>query len=156
MPAQQVQAWEKAHRARQADAQFDRRKAEQTAANRRRILKALHDGGVPVIFGTDAPQQFSVPGFSVHREMALMLESGLMPYEVLRTATRNAGEYHKNKARFGTVAAGGRADLILVNGDPLKDLSNVARRAGVMVGGHWLPEDEIQKRLAGIVTSGKP
>ncbi|HEX8294413.1 MAG TPA: amidohydrolase family protein, partial [Pyrinomonadaceae bacterium] len=118
--------------------------------------KALHDGGVPVIFGTDAPQQFSVPGFSVHREMALMLRSGLTPYQVLLTATRNAGEYHKDKARFGTVAAGSRADLILVDGDPLKDLSNVARRAGVMVRGRWLAEGEIQKRLAGIAAPGKP
>ena len=156
MPAQQVQAWEKAHRARQADPQFDRRKAEQTAANRKRILKALHAGGVPVIFGTDAPQQFSVPGFSVHREMAVMLESGLTPYQILLTATRNAGEYHKNKARFGTVTAGTRADLILVNGDPLRDLSNVARRAGVMVRGRWLAEDEIQKRLAAVAAPGKP
>jgi imidazolonepropionase-like amidohydrolase len=88
--------------------------------------------------------------------MALMLESGMTPYEIILTATRNAGEYYKNKARFGTVAAGGRADLLLVNGDPLKDLSNVARRAGVMARGHWLAEDEIQKRLASIAASGKP
>jgi imidazolonepropionase-like amidohydrolase len=156
MPAQQVQAWERAHHARQAAPQFDRRKAELTAANRRRILKALYDGGVPVIFGTDAPQQFSVPGFSVHREMALMRESGLTPYQILLTATKNAGEYHKNKARFGTVTAGSRADLILVGGDPLKDLSNVARRAGVMVRGRWLAEEEIQKRLASIAAPGRP
>ena len=155
MPAQQVQNWEKAHRARQANPQFDRKKAELTAANRKRILKALYDGGVPVIFGTDAPQQFSVPGFSVHHEMALMRESGFTPYQILLTATKNAGEYHKNKARFGTVTAGSRADLILVNGDPLKDLSNVARRAGVMVRGRWLAEEEIQKRLASIAATGK-
>ena len=156
MPAQQVAAWERAHRARQAAPQFDRRKAELTAANRKRILKALYDGGVPVIFGTDAPQQFSVPGFSVQREMASMLEAGMTPFQILLTATRNAGEYHKDKARFGTVTAGSRADLILVGGDPLKDLSNVARRTGVMVRGRWLAEEEIQKRLAGIAASGKP
>ena len=121
-----------------------------------KILTALHDGGVPVIFGTDAPQQFSVPGFSVHREMALMLETGMTPYQILLTATKNAGEYHKDKARFGTIAAGSRADLLLINGDPLKNLSNVARRAGVMVRGRWLAEDEIQKRLAAVASSGKP
>ncbi|HLM54893.1 MAG TPA: amidohydrolase family protein [Pyrinomonadaceae bacterium] len=156
MPAQQVQNWEKAHRARQASPQFDRKKAELTAANRKRILKALYDGGVPVIFGTDAPQQFSVPGFSVHHEMASMREAGMTPYQILLTATKNAGEYHKNQARFGTVTAGSRADLLLVNGDPLKDLSNVGRRAGVMVRGRWLAEEEIQKRLADIAASGKP
>ena len=156
MPTQMVGGWEKAHRARQAGAQFDRRKAELTAANRKRILKALHDGGVRVIFGTDAPQQFSVPGFSVHREMASMREAGMTPYQIILTATRSAGEYHKDKARFGTVTAGSRADLILVGGDPLKDLSNVSRRAGVMVRGRWLAEDEIQKRLAGIAAPAKP
>ena len=156
MPAQQVQSWERLHRARQSAPQFDPGKAEQTAANRKRILKALHDGGVPIIFGTDAPQQFSVPGFSVHREMASMLEAGMTPYQILLTATRNAGEYHKNKSRFGTVAAGSRADLILINGNPLKDLSSVARRAGVLVRGRWLAEDEIQSKLAAIARSGRP
>ncbi|HEX8354236.1 MAG TPA: amidohydrolase family protein [Pyrinomonadaceae bacterium] len=156
MPARQVENWEKSHRARQSAPDFDRKKAELVAANRRRILKALHDGGVRVIFGTDAPQQFSVPGFSVHREMALMLEAGMSPYQILRTATKNAGEYYENKTRFGTVAAGQRADLVLVNGDPLKDISNVARRSGVMVRGRWLAEAEIQKRLEGIASPGKP
>jgi imidazolonepropionase-like amidohydrolase len=156
MPRQQVGAWEKAHRARQGSPQFDRKKAEQVAANRRRILKALHDGGVRVIFGTDAPQQYSVPGFSVHREMLLMREAGMSPYEILLTATRNAGEYHRNKARFGTVAVGSRADLVLVEGNPLKDISNVARLAGVLVRGRWLGQAEIQQRLEGIAASVKP
>lgn len=155
MPRQQVAAWEKAHRARQSAPEFDRKQAAQIAANRRRILKALAGGGVRVIFGTDAPQQFSVPGFSAHREMALMREAGMTPYEILLTATRNAGEYYKDRARFGTVAAGTRADLILVEGDPLRDLSNVARRAGVMVRGRWLSEAEIQKRLEAIAASFK-
>lgn len=155
MPAQQVKAWENAHRARQANAQFDRKKAEQTAANRKRILKALYDGGVPVIFGTDAPQQFSVPGFSVHHEMTSMLGVGLTPYQIILTATRNAGEYHKSKARFGTITVGSRADLLLINGNPLKDLSNVSKRTGVMLRGQWLDEGEIQKRLASIAASLK-
>ncbi|HEX8852351.1 MAG TPA: amidohydrolase family protein [Pyrinomonadaceae bacterium] len=156
MPPQQVESWERAHRARQSAAQFDAQKARQIAANRKRILKALHDGGVPVLFGTDAPQQFSVPGFSVHREMVTMLEAGLTPYEILLSATKSAGDYFKQKAQFGTVATGRRADLILVNGNPLKDLSNVARRSGVMLRGRWLGEDEIQKRLESIARSYRP
>jgi imidazolonepropionase-like amidohydrolase len=156
MPAQQVASWEKAHRARQAADSFDRKRAEQTAVNRKRILKALHDGGVRIIFGTDAPQQFSVPGFSAHREMALMVEAGMSPFEVLRTATKNAGEYYRNRARFGTVEAGARADLILVNGNPLREVANVARRSGVMVRGRWLGEEEIQKRLAEIASTNAP
>ena len=156
MPPQQVAAWEKMHRARQSDPKFDRKQAEQVAANRRRILKALHDGGVPIIFGTDAPQQFSVPGFSVQREVASMLEAGMTPYQILHTATKAAGDYYKGRARFGTVTAGSRADLILVGGDPLRDISNVGRRAGVMVRGRWLGEDEIRKRLEAVAQLAKP
>jgi imidazolonepropionase-like amidohydrolase len=156
MPAQQIASWEKAHRARQSAPGFDRKKAALIAINRKRILKALHVGGVRIIFGTDAPQQFSVPGFSVHREMALMVDAGMSPYEVLRTATRNAGEYYQQRARFGMVAAGQRADLILVNGNPLKDVGHVARRSGVMVRGRWLSEEEIQQRLESIASANKP
>ena len=156
MPPQQVESWEKSHRARQSSPQFDRRKAEQVAANRKRILKALHRGGVPILFGTDAPQQFSVPGFSVYHEFASMLEAGMSPFEIILSATKAAGDYHQDKARFGMVAVGQRADLILVNGNPLKDISNVARRAGVMVRGRWLSEAEIQKRLESIAVSYRP
>lgn len=156
MPPQMVANWEKAHRGRQSGSQYDRKKAEQIATNRKRILKALHDGGVRIIFGTDAPQQFSVPGFSVHREMASMVEAGLSPYEIILSGTRTAGDYFKKEAQFGTIAAGQRADMILVNGNPLKDVSNVAKRAGVMVRGRWLSENEIQKRMKSIALSNMP
>lgn len=153
LPRQEVENWTNSHRARLADAGFDPKKAQQIAANRKRILQALHAGGVGLLLGSDAPQQFSVPGFSIHREMALMRECGISPYEILRSGTKNVGEYFKAKDSFGTVAVGQRADLILINGDPLRDLANVARRSGVMVRGRWLGEDEIQKKLAEIANA---
>lgn len=155
-PRQQVEAWEKAHRARQSSPQFDLKKSAQIAENRKRILKALHQAGVPIIFGTDAPQQFSVPGFSIFHEMKVMLDAGLSPYEIIRSGTKTAGDYFKDKAQFGTVAVGQRADLILVNGNPLKDISNTAKRSGVMVRGRWLSEEEIQKRLESIADANRP
>ncbi len=153
MPPQQVEGWEKAHRDRLGAPQYDRKKAEMVAANRKRTLKALHDGRVRMLLGSDAPQQYSVPGFSIHREMSLMRESGMTPFEIIRSGTKNVGDYFKDKDQFGTVEIGKRADLILIEGDPLKDISNVARRAGVMVRGRWLPEVEIQKRLESIADS---
>jgi imidazolonepropionase-like amidohydrolase len=150
MPPQQVESWKSAYHTRLNRPQYSRQRADQTAANRQRILKALHDGGVRLLFGTDAPQQFSVPGFSIHREMALMLQTGLTPYDILRSGTKHVGDYFAHKDNFGTVAVGKRADLILVNGNPLEDLANIAQRAGVMVRGRWLPEAEIQERLAKI------
>ena len=87
MPSQQVEAWKSAYHTRLNRPQYSRQRADQIAANRQRILKALHDGGVRLLFGTDAPQQFSVPGFSMHREMAVMLQAG-RPYDILRAGQR--------------------------------------------------------------------
>jgi imidazolonepropionase-like amidohydrolase len=103
--------------------------------------------------GTDAPQQFSVPGFSLHREMKTMEEAGMSRYEVLKSGTWNVGAYFANEDTFGTVEPGARADLLLLEANPLDDLSNVSRRAAVMVRGRWLGEEAIQERLAEIASS---
>ncbi|MGH7672943.1 MAG: amidohydrolase family protein [Gemmatimonadales bacterium] len=118
-----------------------------TIALRRRVLKALHDAGCPIALGTDSPQLFSVPGFSIHRELASMAAAGLTPYQILTTGTRNVARYFGAEREFGTVAAGQRADLLLVNANPLAHVGNVARRAGVMVNGRWLSEPDIRARL---------
>lgn len=80
----------------------------------------------------------------------MMVAAGLTPYEVLATGTRNAAEYFDTPDAFGTVAPGRRADLILLEANPLEDIGNVRRRAGVMVAGRWLPETDIQQRLSEI------
>lgn len=116
---------------------------------RRRLIKALHDAGVPVLLGTDSPQVFSVPGFSIHHEMQVMVESGLTPYEVLHSGTRAVADFYGAKD-FGQVAEGHRADLVLLNANPLQDVGHFADSAGVMVGGRWLPRATIDARLAEI------
>ena len=103
--------------------------------------------------GTDSPQMFSVPGFSLHREIAAMAEAGMSPYEILVSGTRNVGDYFQRYDSFGTVAAGRRADLILTNSNPLDDVANIADRAGVMVRGAWKSEAEIREGLAAIADS---
>jgi imidazolonepropionase-like amidohydrolase len=153
MPAAMVRSWQQGYSATVGNPSFDRTRAAQIAANRKVVLKALAAGGVNILFGTDAPQMFSVPGFSVHREMKAMAAAGMSNYEILRSATRNVGEYFKARDKFGTVAAGQRADLLLLEANPLTDVANVARRAGVMVRGRWLPESEIQAGLAKVAAS---
>ncbi len=144
MPKRAVDQWESAvDRRPPVDAQA----GAKVIQLRRKLLKALHDGGVPVLLGTDSPQLFSVPGFSIHREMKVMTESGLTPYQVLASGTRKVAEFYGAADEYGTVAVGRRADLILLNANPLEDVAHVADRAGVMVKGRWLPESEIQQRL---------
>jgi len=152
-PPQQVEQWKTAHQNRLNQPNFDRKKAELIATNRMRILKSLHDVGVRILLGTDAPQQFSIPGFSIHREMAFMVKCGFTPYQVIQSGTKNVGDYFKGKDDFGTVEVGKRADLILVQGNPLKDVANIAKSAGVMVRGRWMPEAEIRGKLDEIAAS---
>jgi imidazolonepropionase-like amidohydrolase len=123
----------------------DRRLA--TLQLRRRILKALQAAGCPIALGTDSPQLYSVPGFSILREMRSMAAAGLTPAQILNEATRQPARYFSAEQEFGSVAVGQRADLILLEANPLADLGNVAKRAGVMVNGKWLPEADIQARL---------
>ena len=150
MPRNTVTQWTNAHRNRLSNPQMNREAGRTVAENRKRLLDVLQDEGVGILMGTDAPQQFSVPGFSLHREMALMVDAGMTPHEVLTSGTLNVGRYFANADKFGTIAAGQRADLILLDADPLADIGNVAKQSGVMVRGRWLPKAEIDRQLAEI------
>jgi imidazolonepropionase-like amidohydrolase len=93
-------------------------------AKRNTLLKMMLDGGVPILFGTDAPQLFSVPGFSVRREMTVMAAAGMSPYEIMRSGTRAVAEFLGTPNEFGTVAVGQRADLLLLDANPLASVDN--------------------------------
>ena len=153
MPPQLVQQWVGWYHEQFENARFNPAAARQVIANRMRILKALHDGGAGILLGTDSTQRFNVPGFSIHRELKKMVAAGMTPFEVLKSGTQDAGIYFKNEDVFGTIAVGQRADLILVDGNPLQDVSNVARRTGVMVRGTWMPEGDLKVRLEQIASS---
>ena len=148
MPPETVDRWRQAVDTRlgATDPDTNRR----VAALRRRILAALHAGGANIALGTDSPQIFSVPGFAMHHEMALYVEVGMTPWEVLEIGTRRPAEYFDAADEFGTVAVGRRADLILLAANPLEDIGNLRDPAGVMVGGRWIPQSTIEERLTRI------
>jgi imidazolonepropionase-like amidohydrolase len=77
--------------------------------------------------------------------MQMMGDAGMTRYQVLRSGTGQVGEYFKR--RCGTITPGACADLILLDGNPLEDLTNLTRKRGVMVRGRWMPEDGIERRL---------
>ena len=114
---------------------------------RNKILKGLSDAGVLILMGSDAPQLYSVPGFSLQHEMETMQQVGLTPFQVLQSGTVNVARFYNLEREAGTVAPGKRADLLLLEANPLQDVRNVARKAGVMIRGKWLPWSEIQTRL---------
>ena len=126
---------------------FDVEQAVDHAELRQRLLGEMNKAGVKILMGTDAPQLFSVPGFSIHRELAIMAEAGMTPYEIIKTGTFNVGKYFSEKDSFGTIAKGQRADLVLVNESPFDDVANIKNLSGVMIRGNWLPKEMIETKL---------
>ncbi len=129
---------------------------QRIASLNRQMVKALHEAGAGILLGTDAAQAYHLPGFSLHEELAMLVEAGLSPYEAIETGTRNAAVAMGKKAEFGTVEVGKRADMILLDKNPLADVSNLQERSGVMLRGRWLSEDQLQEMLASLAASYKP
>lgn len=105
---------------------------------RRKLIKACNDGGVGLLLGSDAPQVFNVPGYSLHHELSYLVQSGLTPYQALKTGTVNVAAFYNKSSTEGSLAAGKVADMVLVNANPLQDISATQAIAGVVVGGKWL------------------
>jgi imidazolonepropionase-like amidohydrolase len=101
----------------------------------------------PFLLGSDAPQMWNVPGFSVHRELKALVASGLSPYQALTAGTRNVAVFFGTLETTGTVASGKRADLILLDANPLADVANSSKIAGVMLAGRWMARGDIDTRL---------
>ncbi len=102
--------------------------------------------------GSDAPQLFSVPGFSILREIAAMQVAGMSAEQILISGTVNPGIYFADKDRFGTIAPGARADAVLLDANPLDDIMNVGKQSGVMVQGRWYSKAFIDARLEDLAT----
>lgn len=123
--------------------------------NRQMLLKAFADAGINLAMGSDAPQTFSVPGFSIWREIEVMVDAGLTPAQILEIGTAAPGRYFADKDRFGVIEAGARADLILLDADPRIDALNLTKQAGVMAAGRWYSHVDIDKRFAEIAERNK-
>ena len=94
------------------------------------LVKLMHTAGVPLLAGTD-----DVAGFTLHRELELYVLAGIAPLEVLKIATWNGAKYSQVLARTGSITVGKDADLILVEGDPAKNISDIRRVSLVMKSG---------------------
>jgi imidazolonepropionase-like amidohydrolase len=153
--AQTLSEWAEAKRSLPQETGASPESARRTLEMRRRLIKALHSAGAGLLLGSDAPQIYNVPGFSVHRELESIVVAGLTPYQALETGTRNVAVFFGTAAETGTVEPGKRADLVLLEGNPLTDIRNTTKRAGVMLRGRWLPQAEIESRLVAIARSVK-
>lgn len=149
MPARVLAGWQR-YLQTGSGAYYTGETAAIHAENRRLLLSELYRAGVTILMGTDAPQLYSVPGLSLRREIPKMTAAGISNYDILRSGTVLVGEYFADKDRFGQVKVGQRADLLLLDANPLDDLSVLYDPAGVMVRGQWLSRGDLAIKLAEI------
>jgi imidazolonepropionase-like amidohydrolase len=126
---------------------YDAAGAEKYLDARRAVMRALAEGDAGLLLGSDAPQIYNVPGFSLHRELQSMVRAGLTPYQALAAGTRAPAEFFGSEGRYGAIVAGAEADLILLDANPLADIANTQKIAGVMVRGRWLDRAFLDREL---------
>jgi imidazolonepropionase-like amidohydrolase len=134
-----------------------------TLADNKRLFKhylklvgAMRKAGVKFLAGTDTPNPYCFPGFSLHDELELLVKAGLKPMEALQSATRNPAEYLGKLATQGTVAKGKIANLVLLDANPLADIRNTRKIAAVVLRGKLLTLGELHKMLAGVEKMYQP
>jgi imidazolonepropionase-like amidohydrolase len=126
---------------------YDEDQARRFLELRNKITLALHEEGAGLLLGADAPQIFNPPGYSAHRELAVLVEAGLKPFEALETGTVKVGEYLGEENRTGKVAPGFRADLIFLSANPLESIPFHDRIEGVMKEGKYYDRASLDSLL---------
>ncbi len=129
---------------------YDAQKWERYITLRKSILKKMEEKGVTFLLGSDAPQVFNVPGFSIHHELKAMSDAGISNEKLLKAGTVNPANFFDAKGVYGTVENGAASDLVLLSANPLADIANAQKIEGVMVGENWLPKSKIDQELAAI------
>jgi hypothetical protein len=119
------------------------------------LVDEMQRSSVRIMAGTDAPNAYVIAGFSLHDELALLVNAGLTPMEALQTATRNPAEYLGELNSSGTIEKGKFANLILLDENPIADINNTTRINAVIQNGKYLSRLELDRMLAGVEESAK-
>lgn len=117
-------------------------------AFRSTLLRQMQAAGVGILLGADSPQVLNVPGIATHQELAAVVKAGLTPYEALVSGTRNVATYFGTAKDDGTVATGMKANLLVLNANPLQDVTRTMDRRGVVVNGTWHDRAALDQMLA--------
>jgi imidazolonepropionase-like amidohydrolase len=115
-----------------------------------KVVGEMRREGVQILAGTDVLNPFCFPGFSLHDELALLNGAGLTPMEAIQAATRGAADYLGILDSSGTVQKGKTADLVVLDANPLDDIRDTRKIAGVMLGGRYFPRSSLEKMLADV------
>jgi imidazolonepropionase-like amidohydrolase len=103
----------------------------------------MHAAGIPIGAGTDTPIGVSLPGYSLHTELERLVEAGLTPLEAIEAATIRPAEFFSLQDQMGTIEVGRRADLVLLDADPLENIANTRTIVAVVARGKLLRPDDL-------------
>lgn len=155
MPSQTRFAWRQNKTRMINDDSYDAVKWEKFIQIRNAFLAEMDQKGVTFLLGSDAPQVMNVPGFSLHHEMKDMADAGLSNYKILESGTSGPASFFGAAGQYGVIKPGAGADLVILLDNPLSDIQNTNKIAGVIVGGTHFGSSDIQKRLAQIEARNK-
>jgi Amidohydrolase family len=127
----------------------------ETFTAEKRLTGILFRAGVPMLAGTDVGNAFCFPGFSLHDELALLVESGVSALGALQMATRNPALFMDATDKYGSVTPGKIADLVLLDADPLQDIHNTAKIREVFLDGKEFDRTAIDLLLRNAEQSAK-
>lgn len=149
MPASTLKNWkERKVESTSANTGFNEIQWKKFDSIRKQLIYALNKNGYGMLLGSDAPQLFNVPGFSIHHEIKGMLGAGMTPLEIIQSGTINPAKYFGMEDTFGEIKEGLDADMVLLNSNPLEDTGALKEISGVILQGRWLPKEEIEEKLA--------
>lgn len=123
---------------------------KETVRREKALVGRFQKAGVGILAGTDDSNPYVMPGFSLHDELVMLVESGLTPLQALQSATLDPANFFSQLDSLGTVAPGKFADMILLDANPLADIRNTKRIRGVVVNGRFLNRQDLDSILAGI------
>ena len=145
-PAKVVEQWSRASKRYLATA-APVEKREKYIRVRNQIVKAIYDAGGKIMAGSDTPEWLMLYGHTLHLELIDLRDAGLSNYATLETATRNPAIYLGLLDQTGTIEKGKHADLVLLEANPLDDIANTQKRAGVMIKGKYFTQAELNRWL---------
>lgn len=152
LPSETVNNWAEFVDNLRQGSDYDADKARRFLELRSKLILSLHEEGAGLMLGADAPQIFNPPGYSAHRELELLVDAGLTPYEALKTGNVNVAAYLGEEGESGKILPGHRADLILLSSNPLESIPFHDRIEGIISEGHYFSREDLDQMLDEIRT----
>jgi imidazolonepropionase-like amidohydrolase len=153
MPKATLANWKAVKERYMVEQDFSKEQWQQFDYIRKQLLATLNKKGHGILLGSDAPQLFNVPGFSIHHEINGMLGAGMTNAEILKSGTLNPAKFFNMEDMIGQVKEGLVADLVLVENNPLENLEALKKIQAVILKGQLFTKTEIDERLAQIAAN---